>query len=42
MLRSSGFVIEAQPEHEVYVCRRREVPVPPDGPHCVYPATGAA
>jgi tRNA (mo5U34)-methyltransferase len=38
MLRSSGFHIEAQPEHEVYLCRRRPVAVPPDGPHCVYPA----
>ena len=25
MLRSSGFVIEQQPEEEVYVCRRREL-----------------
>ncbi len=41
MLRSSGFVIEAQPEDEVYVCRWRPIGVPPDGPHCVYPATGA-
>ena len=38
MLRSSGFAIEAQPEDEVYLCRRRDVEVPPDGPHCVYPA----
>lgn len=38
MLRSSGFAIEAQPEEEVYVCRWRPVEVPPDGPHCVYPA----
>ncbi len=38
MLRSSGFVIQAQPEHEVYLCRWRPVEVPPDGPHAVYPA----
>lgn len=38
MLRSSGFTIEEQPEEEVYICRRREVAMPPDGPHCVYPA----
>jgi len=40
MLRSSGFTIEAQPEAEVYLCRWRQVAVPPDGPHCVYPAKG--
>lgn len=39
MLRSSGFVIESQPEDEVYVCRWAPIEVPPDGPHCVYPAT---
>jgi tRNA (mo5U34)-methyltransferase len=38
MLRSSGFEIEAQPEEEVYLCRWHPVSVPPDGPHCVYPA----
>lgn len=38
MLRSSGFAIEAQPEDEVYLCRWKPVQVPPDGPHCVYPA----
>lgn len=38
MLRSSGFVIESQPEEEVYVCRRAPIAIPPDGPHCVYPA----
>lgn len=38
MLRSSGFSIEQQPEDEVYLCRWRPVTVPPDGPHCVYPA----
>lgn len=41
MLRSSGFRIEAQPEEEVYLCRWQPVPVPPDGPHCVYPARSA-
>ena len=40
MLRSAGFRIEAQPEDEVYLCRRTDVAVPPDGPHCVYPASG--
>lgn len=38
MLRSSGFVIERQPEEEVYLCRWRPIECPPDGPHCVYPA----
>lgn len=38
MLRSAGFAIEAQPEHEVYLCRWRPVAMPPDGPHAVYPA----
>ena len=42
MLRSAGFVIEAQPEMEVYLCRWRPVCMPPDGPHAVYPATGLA
>ena len=41
MLRSSGFRIEQQPEDEVYVCRWQPVTVPPDGPHAVYPASGA-
>ena len=41
MLRSSGFVIEQQPEDEVYVCRWREMATPPEGPRCVYPATRA-
>jgi len=40
MLRSSGFAICSQPEDEVYVCRRKTIEVPPDGPHCVYPAKG--
>lgn len=38
MLRSAGFAIEARPEEEVYLCRRRAIEVPPDGPHAVYPA----
>ncbi|WP_263418613.1 TIGR04290 family methyltransferase [Terriglobus albidus] len=38
MLRSAGFNILSHPEEEVYVCSRREIPVPPDGPHCVFPA----
>ena len=41
MLRSSGFSIQAQPEDEVYLCRWHPIAVPPDGPHCVYPAHGA-
>ncbi len=40
MLRSSGFKIEARPEHEVYLCRWQPLAVPPDGPHCVYPTKG--
>ena len=39
MLRSSGFVIEARPEQEVYLCRWQTVVTPPDGPHAVYPAS---
>jgi tRNA (mo5U34)-methyltransferase len=39
MLRSSGFAIECQPEDEVYLCRWQPIAIPPDGPHCVYPAT---
>jgi len=42
MLRSSGFRIESQPEEEVYLCRWAPVTIPPDGPHCVYPAVGAS
>lgn len=37
ILRSAGFVIESQPEEEVYVCRWTPIGIPPDGPHCVYP-----
>ena len=40
MLRSSGFVIEAQPEQEVYLCRWQAIEAPADGPHCVYPIAG--
>jgi len=40
MLRSSGFRIESQPEDEVYLCRWESLVTPPDGPHCVYPASG--
>jgi tRNA (mo5U34)-methyltransferase len=40
MLRSSGFLIESQPEDETYVCRWRPMETPPDGPHAVYPAGG--
>jgi tRNA (mo5U34)-methyltransferase len=42
MLRSSGFRIEAQPEDEVYLCRWEQQSIPPDGPHCVYPAHGVS
>jgi tRNA (mo5U34)-methyltransferase len=42
MLRSSGFAIESQPEDEVYICRWKPIDIPPDGPHCVYPARGPA
>ena len=42
MLRSSGFTIESQPEDEVYICRWKPIDIPPDGPHCVYPARGPA
>lgn len=42
MLRSSGFVIESQPEDEVYLCRWQAAVAPPDGPHSVYPAKPAA
>lgn len=41
MLRSSGFAIEEQPEEEVYLCRWHPITIPPDGPHCVYPAKAA-
>lgn len=41
MLRSSGFLIESQPEEEVYICRWTPIEIPSDGPHCVYPAKSA-
>ena len=40
MLRSSGFAIEAQPEAEVYLGRRIEIPLTHEGPRAVYPAAG--
>lgn len=39
MLRSAGFEIEGRPEDEVYLCRRKVIAVPPDGPHSVYPSS---
>ena len=41
MLRSSGFAIEANPEHEVYLCRWKPVAEPADSPYCVYPVKAA-
>ncbi len=41
MLRSSGFLIVAHPEDEVYLCRWQPIDIPPDGPHCVYPPKGS-
>jgi tRNA (mo5U34)-methyltransferase len=38
MLRSAGFAIIEHPEEEVYICRRQELPHPPDGPRAVHPA----
>jgi tRNA (mo5U34)-methyltransferase len=40
LLRSAGFDLLDHPEEEVFICRRREVSDPPDGPHAVYPAKG--
>ncbi len=40
MLRASGFAIEAQPEHEVYLCRHIDIPLTHEGPRAVYPAAG--
>ena len=40
MLRAAGFVIEAQPESEVYICRVADVPFAQYGPAAVYPAHG--
>jgi tRNA (mo5U34)-methyltransferase len=42
LLRSSGFEIIEHPETEVYLCRRLELPIPPDGPRAVYPTRGAS
>ena len=42
MLRSSGFSIEAQPEDEVYLCRRFDIPLTHEGPRAVHPPTGPA
>lgn len=41
MLRSAGFAIEAQPEDEVYVCRRIEMPLTHEGPRAVHAPSGA-
>ena len=41
MLRSSGFAIVAQPEDEVYVCRRQLSGVSCQEAHSVYPARAA-
>jgi tRNA (mo5U34)-methyltransferase len=40
LLRSAGFTLLDHPEEEVFICRRHEIPDPPDGPHAVYPARG--
>ena len=37
MLRSSGFAIETQPEDEVYLCRRFDIPLTHEGPRAVHP-----
>jgi tRNA (mo5U34)-methyltransferase len=41
MLRAAGFVIEANPEPEVYLCRVAPVPYGEWGPAAAYPARGA-
>ena len=38
MLRSAGFEIRVRPEEEVYLCHRKHISTPPDGPHSVYPS----
>lgn len=38
MLRSAGFQIIAHPEEEIFVCKRIDIPLGPDGPRAVYPA----
>ena len=40
MLRAAGFIIEAQPEPEVYLCRVAPVPFAQYGPAAVYPSKG--
>lgn len=40
MLRSAGFEVLGHPEAEVFICRRVELPDPPDGPRAVYPERG--
>ena len=42
MLRSAGFQIIEHPEAEVFLCRRGEPDVGPDGSFAVYPARGAS
>ena len=42
MLRAAGFVIEHQPEDEVYLCRVASVPFGQYGPTAVYPARGTS
>ena len=37
MLRSAGFAIEQQPEEEVYLCRRFDIPLTHEGPRAVHP-----
>jgi tRNA (mo5U34)-methyltransferase len=41
MLRSAGFQVIAQPEEEIFVCRRAELPADPDGLRAVHPALNA-
>jgi tRNA (mo5U34)-methyltransferase len=40
MLRAAGFTVEAQPDHDVYLCRVAPVPYAEYGPAAVYPAKG--
>jgi tRNA (mo5U34)-methyltransferase len=41
MLRAAGFIVEAHPEAEVYICRVAPVPFAERGPAAVYPARGS-
>lgn len=41
MLRSSGFWIEAQPEDEVYICRKSVIITPKGESYTVYPTRGS-